>query len=75
MTAAVVCDSQIRALEPLILAVHSLLLHCTAGPLRPLTHVSCVCVPYVRACVCPVHVLDGTSTPISRCIKAQGKEV
>lgn len=49
VTAAVVCDSQIRALEPLILAVHSLLLHCTAGPHRPLTHVSCV---YVRMCLC-----------------------
>ncbi|XP_076588680.1 pleckstrin homology domain-containing family A member 7-like isoform X3 [Chaetodon auriga] len=32
-------DLKIRALEPLILAVHSLLLHCTAGPLRPLTNV------------------------------------
>lgn len=62
MTAAVVCDSQIRALEPLILAVHSLLLHCTAGPLRPLTHVSCVCVGMcARVSVCPLHVLDGTS--------------
>lgn len=42
-------DSQIRALEPLILAVHSLLLHCTAGPLRPLMNVSCMCM---CACVC-----------------------
>ncbi|XP_054632972.1 pleckstrin homology domain-containing family A member 7-like isoform X2 [Dunckerocampus dactyliophorus] len=33
-------DLKIRALEPLILAVHSLLLHCTAGPLRPLTTVA-----------------------------------
>uniref|UniRef100_UPI003AAA513C pleckstrin homology domain-containing family A member 7-like n=1 Tax=Centroberyx gerrardi TaxID=166262 RepID=UPI003AAA513C len=32
-------DLKIRALEPLILAVHSLLLHCTAGPLRPLMNV------------------------------------
>ncbi|KAI4788328.1 hypothetical protein KUCAC02_035923, partial [Chaenocephalus aceratus] len=34
-------DLKIRALEPLILAVHSLLLHYTAGPLRPLMNVSC----------------------------------
>uniref|UniRef100_A0A3B3BB32 Pleckstrin homology domain containing, family A member 7a n=1 Tax=Oryzias melastigma TaxID=30732 RepID=A0A3B3BB32_ORYME len=33
-------DLKIRALEPLILAVHSLLLHCTAGPLRPLMNVA-----------------------------------
>ncbi|XP_058500448.1 pleckstrin homology domain-containing family A member 7-like isoform X4 [Solea solea] len=33
-------DLKIRALEPLILAVHSLLLHCTAGPLRPLMNVT-----------------------------------
>ncbi|XP_032445308.1 pleckstrin homology domain-containing family A member 7-like isoform X8 [Xiphophorus hellerii] len=33
-------DIKIRALEPLILAVHSLLLHCTAGPLRPLMNVA-----------------------------------
>ncbi|XP_077373252.1 pleckstrin homology domain-containing family A member 7-like isoform X4 [Festucalex cinctus] len=33
-------DLKIRALEPLILAVHSLLLHCTAGPLRPLLTVA-----------------------------------
>ncbi|XP_014851284.1 PREDICTED: pleckstrin homology domain-containing family A member 7-like isoform X6 [Poecilia mexicana] len=33
-------DLKIRALEPLILAVHSLLLHCTAGPLRPLINVA-----------------------------------
>ncbi|CAL8357160.1 unnamed protein product [Lota lota] len=32
-------DLKIRALEPLILAVHSILLHCTAGPLRPLINV------------------------------------
>ncbi|KAF3706197.1 Pleckstrin -like proteiny domain-containing family A member 7 [Channa argus] len=32
-------DLKIRALEPLILAVHSLLLHCTAGPLRPIMNV------------------------------------
>lgn len=44
-------DSQIRALEPLILAVHSLLLHCTAGPLRPLMNVSCMCM-CACACVC-----------------------
>ncbi|XP_061750476.1 pleckstrin homology domain-containing family A member 7-like isoform X2 [Nerophis ophidion] len=33
-------DLKIRALEPLILAVHSLLLHCTAGPLGPLMTVA-----------------------------------
>uniref|UniRef100_A0A8C6L477 Pleckstrin homology domain containing, family A member 7a n=1 Tax=Nothobranchius furzeri TaxID=105023 RepID=A0A8C6L477_NOTFU len=33
-------DLKIRALEPLILAVHSLLLHCTAGPLRPIMNVA-----------------------------------
>ncbi|KAK5901788.1 hypothetical protein CesoFtcFv8_007113 [Champsocephalus esox] len=33
-------DLKIRALEPLILAVHSLLLHYTAGPLRPLMNVA-----------------------------------
>ncbi|XP_041854131.1 pleckstrin homology domain-containing family A member 7-like isoform X3 [Melanotaenia boesemani] len=33
-------DLKIRALEPLILAVHSLLLHCTAGPLRPVMNVA-----------------------------------
>ncbi|CAL8263871.1 unnamed protein product [Merluccius merluccius] len=36
-------DLKIRALEPLILAVHSILLHCTAGPLRPLINVSSLC--------------------------------
>lgn len=50
---SVISDSQIRALEPLILAVHSLLLHCTAGPLRPLMNVSSTCVD-VRLYLCVV---------------------
>ncbi|XP_056908002.1 pleckstrin homology domain-containing family A member 7-like isoform X4 [Takifugu flavidus] len=33
-------DLKIRALEPLIVVVHSLLLHCTAGPLRPVMNVA-----------------------------------
>lgn len=32
--------TQIKALEPMVVMVHSLLLHCTAGPLRPLWNVS-----------------------------------
>lgn len=47
-------DSQIRALEPLILAVHSLLLHCTAGPLRPLMNVSCMCACMSVSSICPI---------------------
>ncbi|XP_029992862.1 LOW QUALITY PROTEIN: pleckstrin homology domain-containing family A member 7-like [Sphaeramia orbicularis] len=40
-------DLKIRAVEPLIVAVHSLLLHCTAGPLRPIMDVRPIPTPTV----------------------------
>lgn len=68
-------DSQIRALEPLILAVHSLLLHCTAGPLRPLMNVSCIQYMYdtgrllcVCACACFYSVQSACLQSVCECV-------